>query len=226
MAKFISSVSTDYYKAHKTHEGLQYQSCVFDDKHILYVYEDGGFGKYNPVARVDYAQEDIANIIMEEIDDGTTYRITNLVDKIVKILEDRRGSYTVYNAYSKKRRSSRSYGTIHKGQSEGNARGTDANGSRTSGNERGAKYTLSDGVHEANTENGDKIAGENDVTADREALRRAQQMEQRGKTFTEQVRDLLHNNTSTNNHIYVGETTSILKQLGLNDKPIEVESKC
>lgn len=44
------------------------------------------------------------------------------------------------------------------------------------------------------------------------------------KSFAQQVRDVLSNNASAHNHIYVGETTSILKQLGLNDKPMLITS--
>lgn len=147
-AKFNSSTSTDYYKDYKTHEGLQYQSCVFDDKHILYIYEDGGFGKYNPVARIDYADIDVANTIIKEIENGTTYRITDLVDQIIEIIENRRGSYTLYNAYTKKRRRSGGYGLISKGQSKSNTRGTDAGGGRFTGDERGANANTDRSLNE------------------------------------------------------------------------------
>lgn len=40
------------------------------------------------------------------------------------------------------------------------------------------------------------------------------------KSFEEQVRDVLNGKEDSNNHVYVGQTSSILKQLGLNDKPI------
>lgn len=40
------------------------------------------------------------------------------------------------------------------------------------------------------------------------------------KSFEEQVHDVLNGKEYGNNHVYVGETTSILKQLGLNDKPM------
>ena len=36
-AKFNSSVNSDYYSKNKSHSGLQHQSCVFNDKHILYI---------------------------------------------------------------------------------------------------------------------------------------------------------------------------------------------
>lgn len=40
------------------------------------------------------------------------------------------------------------------------------------------------------------------------------------KSFSEQVNDVLNGKNRNRNHIYVGKTPSILKQVGLNDKPM------
>ncbi|MBQ2897420.1 MAG: hypothetical protein IJE46_03735 [Clostridia bacterium] len=137
-AKFHSSTSTDYYKAYKTHEGLQYQSCVTDDTHILYIYEDGGFGKYNVVARVDYKYGDVATKIMEVLNNEKHYQITGVVNYILETFEVRRSGYTVYNTYTKKRISSRGDGTLFEGTQESHAGRVDASSSGISGNKREA----------------------------------------------------------------------------------------
>lgn len=119
--KVYSAISTDYYNKNKTHEGLQYQSCVTDTEHMLYIYEDGGFGHYNVVAKVDYADEDVANLIVEELRNGTTYRITDFIDRAIKVLELRRSGYSIHNTRTKRRRRSRGNATVHSGLSQGNA---------------------------------------------------------------------------------------------------------
>lgn len=138
-AKFHQSTSTEYYYSYKTHEGLQYQSCVTDDSHILYIYEDGGFGNYNVVAKISFANEDIINTITEEINNGTTYRITDLVNRVLQTFEVRRSGYSVYNTSTKRRISSRSNDTLSKGTSKANTRGTDGSSGRISGNQRGTR---------------------------------------------------------------------------------------
>ncbi len=137
-AKFHQSTSTDYYMSYKTHEGLQYQSCVSDDTHILYIYEDGGFGNYNVVAKIDFANEDIINAITEEVRNGTTYRITDLVNRLLQTFEVGRSGYTVYNTRTGKRSSSRGDGIIHKRQSKSDTRGTNGSSSGLSENKRRA----------------------------------------------------------------------------------------
>lgn len=136
-AKAISSISTDYYMPYKTHEGLQYQSCVFDDKHILYVYEDGGFGNYNVVARIDFQNEDDANAVMEVLQNDKAYRVADVVNKVLQTYEVRRSGYTVYNAHTKKRISARGNDTISKGAYESDTGRVDAGSDRASGDKRG-----------------------------------------------------------------------------------------
>lgn len=136
-AKFHQSTSTDYYKSYKTHEGLQYQSCVTDDTHILYVYEDGGFDHYNVVARVDYKYDAVAKTIMEEIDNGKYYKVTDLVNEMLEIPEVRQSGYSLYNAYTKKRSGSRGDGTLSKGQSNTNAGRVNESSRGTARDERG-----------------------------------------------------------------------------------------
>ena len=167
-AKFHQSTSTDYYMSYKTHEGLQYQSCVTDDTHILYIYEDGGFGNYNVVAKIDFANEDIIKAITEEIRNVTTYRITDLVNRVLQTFEVRRSGYSVYNTLTKKRISSRGNGALLEGQPKPYAGRTDGSGSRVTGDKRGTgidgstdgslneeynervNYSLKDGAKENN----------------------------------------------------------------------------
>ena len=137
-AKFRQSTSTDYYMSYKTHEGLQYQSCVTDDTHILYVYEDGGFDHYNVVARVDYKYDTVAKRIMEELDDGRYYKVTDLVNEMLEIPEVRQSGYSLYNAYTKKRSGSRGDGTLSKGQSKPHAGRVNESSRGTARDERGA----------------------------------------------------------------------------------------
>ncbi len=155
-AKFNQSVSTDYRLPYKTHKGLQYQSCVFDDKHILYVYEDGGFGNYNPVARIDYANGDVVNTFIGVLENGEHYEITEAVNAILETSEVRQRGYSVYNAYTKKRRRSRGNGSLLAGTSESDTGRTDASSSGLAGNERGNEGRLGqDGQLSAQTlENG------------------------------------------------------------------------
>ena len=132
-AKFHSSVSTDYYMSYKTHEGLQYQSCVTDTDHMLYIYEDGGFGNYKVVAKMDFSDTDLVNTVVEELKNGKTNRITDFVDRVIKTNEFRRRSYTVYNSSTKKRSSSRGDGFVYDGQSESYTERFDASSGRFSG---------------------------------------------------------------------------------------------
>ncbi len=136
-AKFKSSVSTDYFLPYKTHEGLQYQSCVTDNEHILYVYEDGGFGIYNPVAKVSYENIDIANAIVEVLRNAKYNKITEVVNDTLETVEIRRSGYSVYNAYTKKRRSSRGDGALLKRTQKGNSGGVDGSGSGIATTKRG-----------------------------------------------------------------------------------------
>ncbi len=146
--KVYSAISTDYYNKNKTHEGLQYQSCVTDNEHILYIYEDGGFGYYNVVAKVDYANEDIATAIMGVINNEKIDTISNLINRVTEILEDRRSGYSIYNAYTKKIRRGGRNASLHKGPSSRDKSGRfDANSSRDRGTGRGnesARERISD----------------------------------------------------------------------------------
>ena len=136
-AKVHSSISTDYYDKNKTHKGLQYQSCVTDNRHILYVYEDGGFDHYNIVAKVSYGAENekLIKLLTKEIDYGQFDKITDLVDEVSKSNEFRQSSYSVYNAFTKKRRSSRSNDSLYQGQPTGNTGRINGSGSGYSGNQ-------------------------------------------------------------------------------------------
>ncbi len=136
-AKFCQSVSTDYYMSYKTHEGLQYQSCVTDETHILYIYEDGGFDRYKVVARVDYKYEDIATAIAGVLNDGKHYKITDIVNEMLEMPEVRRSGYSLYNAYTKKRSGARSNVSLFEKQSKSDTRGIDESGGGTPRNERG-----------------------------------------------------------------------------------------
>ncbi len=146
--KVYSAISTDYYNKNKTHEGLQYQSCVTDNEHILYIYEDGGFGYYNVVAKVDYANEDVATAIMGVINNEKIDTISNLINRVTEILEDRRSGYSIYNAYTKKIRRGGRNASLHKGPSSRDKSGRfDANSSRDRGAGRGnesARERISD----------------------------------------------------------------------------------
>ena len=136
-AKFRQSTSTDYYKSYKTHKGLQYQSCVTDDSHILYIYEDGGFNKYKVVASIDYQYEDVAKAITEVLNNASHYKITDVINDILETLEVRRRGYTVYNAHTKRRSSTRGDDTLLERTSKTHTRGTDGSSSRVSGDKRG-----------------------------------------------------------------------------------------
>lgn len=143
-AKFKNAVSTDYYNQNKTHKGLQFQSCVTDKTHILYIYEDGGFGHYNPIAKIDYANERVANAFVEVLNDGNFDKITEVIDFVLKTLELGRGGYTVYNAHTGQRRSARGNGVVFKEQSKSNAGGTDAGGGGLSRNSGGTESKRGD----------------------------------------------------------------------------------
>ncbi|MCR5265936.1 MAG: hypothetical protein K6E29_05010, partial [Cyanobacteria bacterium RUI128] len=134
--KFARAVGTDYYNSNKTHSGLQYQSVVGTKDHILYVYEDYGFDNYKIVGRVDYANVETANKVMELIDNGKINRISDLVSRLSEWLETRQGGYSIYNAYTKKRRSSGSVRALSSEQSRSNARGTDGSSGRDAENGR------------------------------------------------------------------------------------------
>lgn len=143
-AKFENAVSTDYYNKNKTHKGLQYQSCVTDKTHTLYIYEDGGFEHLSPVARIDYANERVANAFVEVLNDGNFDKITEVIDFVLKTLELGRGGYTVYNARTGQRRSARGNGVVFKEQSKSNAGGTDAGGGGLSRNSGGTESKRGD----------------------------------------------------------------------------------
>ena len=129
-ALVMSRISTDYYKPYKTHEGLQYQSVVTDKSHFLYIYEDGGFNHYSMLAKIDYANEDIANEIKGVLDNGTFNEISSLINAVVGSDEVRRGGYSVYNTRTGGRSRTRGNGTVHKRQSKRNAGETNGRGSR------------------------------------------------------------------------------------------------
>ncbi len=126
--KFFSSVNTNYNNKNKTHEGLQYQSCVFDDKHILYLYEDGGFNHYNVVARIDYENEDVAKMIMEDIDNGEIRNTSKGIARWIESPTIRQGGYSVYNVSTKRRRTAKRddsiYNTVSQGVSRNSEDGT------------------------------------------------------------------------------------------------------
>ncbi len=134
--RLFSRISTDYYHTNKTHEGLQYQSVVTDSEHLLYVYQDGGFGHYNVLARVDYQNEFAAKRITEEIDNGRIYEISKVIDRVLESPEIRQSGYNVYNALTKKRRRTIGDASLYSRQSEGNTGRVDAggNGDSRSGN--------------------------------------------------------------------------------------------
>lgn len=141
--KFIRAVGTDYYNKNKTHSGLQYQSVVGSNDHILYVYEDYGFDNYKIVGRVDYADVETANKVMELIDNGETIEITELVSEVSEWLKARQSSYSIYNAYTKKRRSSRGVHSVSAKQSRSIARGTDGSSGRDAENGRADDISFS-----------------------------------------------------------------------------------
>ena len=147
--KFKSSVSTDYHLSYKTHTGLQYQSCVTDKTHILYIYEDGGFGNYNPVARIDYANLDVVNAIIGVLRDAEHHSITRIINSILETSEIGRSGYSVYNAYTKKRSSSRGNGVVSKRTPKSDAGTINASSNGATSVERNSlssidsKYTLS-----------------------------------------------------------------------------------
>ena len=132
--KFSRAVGTDYHNKNKTHSGLQYQSVVGAKDHILYVYEDYGFDNYKIVGRVDYANAETANKVMELIDNGETIEIAELVSEVSEWLKARQGSYSIYNAYTKKRRSSRGVHSVSQRQSRSDTRGADGSGRRDAEN--------------------------------------------------------------------------------------------
>ncbi|MBQ8637161.1 MAG: hypothetical protein IJ423_05740 [Clostridia bacterium] len=134
--KFVRAVGTDYNNKNKTHSGLQYQSVVGTNDHILYVYEDYGFDNYKIVGRVDYADVETANKVMELIDNGETIEITELVSEVSEWLKARQSSYSIYNAYTKKRRSSRGVHSVSAKQSRSITRGTDGSSGRDAENSR------------------------------------------------------------------------------------------
>ena len=118
------------------YHGLQYQSVVGTNDHILYVYEDCGFDNYKIVGRVDYADTETANKVMELIDNGRINRISDLVGRLSEWLETRQGSYSIYNAYTKKRRSSRGVRSLYQEQSKSDTRGIDGGSGRDAENGR------------------------------------------------------------------------------------------
>ena len=88
----------------------------------VYVYEDGGFGNYNIVAKVSYVNEDVAIEIMEVLDNEQIDRVPTLVNTVLKGKAFRRGSYSVHNTWTNERRSGRGNVAISGKQSGGNTR--------------------------------------------------------------------------------------------------------
>ena len=148
-SKFYQSTGTDYYMTYKTHKGLQYQSCVTDNSHILYIYEDGGFGNYKVVAKVDYKYDDVAKAITEVLDSEEHYKIAGVVNEILETYEVGRSGYTVYNAYTKKRSGSRGNGIVSERKQETNTRRAYGGGGRVSEYKRGTKGNTDTSLNES-----------------------------------------------------------------------------
>ncbi len=67
-------------------------------------------------------------------DNGETIEIAELVSEVSEWLETRQSSYSIYNAYTKKRRSSRGVYSVSQRQSKSIARGADGSGRRDAEN--------------------------------------------------------------------------------------------
>ena len=85
------------------------------------------------VARIDYADINVVNTIIGELKNGEHYNIAKVINFILETSELGRGGYSVYNAYTKKRSSTRGDGALSERTSKSDTRGIDANGSRITG---------------------------------------------------------------------------------------------
>ncbi len=207
MAAFLSAVGTEYYYSYKTHKGLQHQSCVMLDRHFLIVYEDGGFGHYNPVARIDYANVEIANDIVGVLKNGENYEITDVVNEILETYSVRRSGYTLYNTRTKKRSSSRGDGSLLERTRESDSRGIDGSGDGISsisrGNEDGLKFSLK---------------GQRDLLAENERPFKA--IDADVERFGKQIDNWFSGNMRSDELFRLGKTPTVLKALGAKNLPI------
>ena len=134
-AKAMESISSDYFKPWKTHEGLQYQSCVTDDEHFYVFYYDYGIDNYKIVGISEYRDGTFIKDIVGRIDNGKIIRKADVVNRYAEIFESGKSSDFVYDNVDENRASTENPSKIPDTKHDGNATGDNGQSSSDSENE-------------------------------------------------------------------------------------------